>query len=289
MNADTGLPWPGSRTRLLGLIGHPVAHSLSPRFQNAALRAAGLDACYLAFDVPPSALPASLMGARALGFAGLNVTVPHKEEALRLADEVDARARLVGAANTLVPTEAGWKAFNTDVDGFLRAVADDLSFQAGGRRALIVGAGGAARAAAVGLLETGIQEIWIANRNIERAESLAVALANRTDAVPIRPLRSGDPLPTGLGPGDLVVDATPAGLKDEQEWPWRLAELGAGFLVYDMAYRSASETPLVAAARTAGLRAASGRRMLLHQGAAAFTLWTGLRAPIEIMERALLE
>lgn len=279
-------PLPTAATRLFGLLGHPVAHSLSPAMQNAAFRAVGLDACYLAFDVPPGALPDALRGARILGAGGLNVTVPHKEAALRLAAEIDPDAALVGAANTLVPASGGWKAFNTDVAGFLRALTEDLGFRAEGRRAVLVGAGGAARAAAVGLLNSGIQEILVLNRNKERAEKLAADLSDAVGGNRITPGGLEDARACGLAPGDLVVSATPLGLHAEARWPWSLSRFAAGTLFYDMAYGRA-ETPLVEQARDEGFRAASGRRMLLYQGAAAFSLWTGHAAPIAVMEEAL--
>jgi shikimate dehydrogenase len=286
MNPGLSPPLPRATTRVFGLLGHPVSHSLSPLFQNAALRELGLDACYLAFDVLPEALTEALAGARVLGVAGLNVTVPHKEQALRLAAEADPLAELVGAANTLMPVAGGWKAFNTDVAGFLQALEADLQFRPAGRRALIVGAGGAARAAAVALLQDGIQEIFLANRNRERATRLAQELGVRCGGAPIRTVGIGDPLPTSLGSGDVVVDSTPVGLQDDGQWPWDLRKLGADYVVYDMAYRS-GETPLVRRARAAGFRASSGRRMLLYQGAVSFTLWTGLAAPLAVMESAL--
>lgn len=280
------VPLPTSSTRLFGLLGHPVSHSLSPAMHNAAFRALGLDACYLAFDVSPEALAEALAGARALGAGGFNVTVPHKEQALRLATEVDPEAAAVGAANTLLPARGGWKAFNTDVTGFLRALAEDLDFRAEGRRAVVLGAGGAARAAAVGLLRSGIQEILVLNRNEERAEKLASDLRGAAGGNRITPGGLGDGRAFGFGAGDLVVSATPLGLHEGAQWPLSLARFPAGTLLYDMAY-GPGETPLVEQARRAGFRAASGRRMLLHQGAAAFSLWTEQPAPIAAMEEAL--
>ncbi len=277
---------PTPRTRLFGLLGHPVGHSLSPAMHNAALRALGIDAVYLAFDVPPRHLPAALEGARALGSGGLNVTVPHKERALALAAERDPRAHLTGAANTLVPVSGGWRAHNTDVEGFSRALRDSLAFDPRGCRAWVLGAGGAARAAVVALAEDGAQEILVMNRNSNRAERLATELDGK---LPRAGIRAADlaAFPAGASPGDLLVGATPLGLRDDGGWPWDLGAVAPGLFVYDMAYRPSGETPLVEAARRAGHRAASGRSMLLHQGAAAFRLWTGRPAPLEAMAAAL--
>ncbi len=278
-------PGIGARTRAFGLVGRPVAHSLSPAMHNAAFRALGMDAVYLAFDVAPEELGAALEGARALGFGGLNVTVPHKEQALGLAALAAPSARLTGAANTLVPTEAGWEAHNTDVEGFAGALAEDLGLDPQGRRCWILGAGGAARAAVVALARAHPQEILVMNRNRKRADHLAAALGPAV-GVPLRAV-DVDRFAARVRPGDLVVSATPLGLDPDARWPWDLAEIPPGLFVFDMAYRAGGETPLVLQARAAGHRAVSGRSMLLRQGAAAFALWTGRPPPVEIMRQAL--
>ncbi len=274
-----------ARTVLYGLLGHPVSHSLSPAMHNAALAALGMDARYLAFEVLPEDLGAALAGARALGIRGLNVTVPHKEPAVDLAEQADPVAALIGAANTLVPVSTGWRAYNTDAEGFLQAVEADLAWTPQERRGLILGAGGAARAAAVSLAREGAQEIILANRNGERARRLARDLSGRLDAS-IRAVAL-ESAPEAVGEGDLLVSATPLGLHPGAAWPWDLSRVRRGVRVYDMAYRSGEETALVLAARSLGFRAASGRSMLLHQGALAFSLWTGEPAPIETMKSAL--
>ncbi len=276
-----------AHTRLFGVLGWPVSHSLSPALQNAALRAAGMDARYAAFGVAPEALPAALAGARALGFGGLNVTVPHKEQALALAAEADPSAASAGAANTLVPVPGGWRAHNTDGAGLLRALAADLAFDPAGRRCLILGAGGAARGAAVALLSAGAQEILVANRNKGRAEELVRDLRRRLAAEALVPV-SLEEAPERLGADGLVVSATPLGLSPEGRWPWDPGRLPSGVVAYDLAYRLGTETSLVRQAREQGLRAASGLSMLLHQGALVFTLWTGEPAPLAAMEAALL-
>lgn len=286
MSAPGGASDPTAATALFGLLGHPVGHSLSPAMHNAAFRSAGVDARYLAFDVAPGELSAALVGARALGVRGLNATVPHKQAILQLAREADPLAMQAGAANTLCPTARGWKAYNTDVEGLLRALEADLGFAPEGRRCAILGAGGAARAAAVGLAARGAQEIRVMNRNGKGAQILVRELA----PVLGRDLLCAVPLERaleGLEPGSLLVSATPLGLSDQGRWPWAPATLPAGLLVFDMAYRRSGETPLVEQARGAGLAAASGRSMLLHQGALAFELWTGIAPPLAEMGAAL--
>lgn len=279
---------PSARTRLFGLVGHPVSHSLSPAMQNAGFRAAGVDAVYAAFDVPGEGLSAALAGARALGFGGLNVTVPHKERALALAAEADPVAALAGAANTLVPVSAGWKAFNTDVEGLLSAIREDLGLDPAGRRCLVLGAGGAARAAAVALLRAGAQEILVANRNEERAEGLVRELRGRCGSERVA-LVALEAAPRRLGSEGLLVSATPLGLSASGRWPWDVALFAPGTAAFDLAYRAGGETPLVTQARARGLRAASGLSMLLHQGALSFALWTGKPAPLAAMRQGLLQ
>ncbi|HSH71119.1 MAG TPA: hypothetical protein VK997_14455, partial [Deferrisomatales bacterium] len=191
-----------------------------------------------------------------------------------------------GAANTLCPVAGGWKAFNTDVEGLLRALRQELRFAPEGRRCAILGAGGAARAAVVGLAGRGAQEIRVTNRNEGRAEALVRELAPLLGRDVLRAVPQKGAL-EGLEPGSLLVSATPLGLSAHGRWPWAPVELPAGLLVFDMAYRRGGETPLVEQARGAGLAAASGRAMLLHQGALAFELWTGIAPPLGVMETAL--
>lgn len=273
-------------TAVYGVVGHPVSHSLSPAMQGAAFRACGIDACYHAFDVTAEGLEAALAGALALGLRGLNVTVPHKRAALALASSADDGARFAGAANTLVPEARGWRAHNTDVEGLLLALRRDLAFEPRGRRCLVLGAGGAARAAVVALGGAGAQEIRVANRNGGRAEKLVAELGPRLAATALAavPLHR---TPEQLHACDLVVSATPLGLDPQGRWPWPVERMPRGVLVYDMAYRPGGETPLVRQARDAGLAAASGLSMLLCQGALAFQLWTGRDAPWDAMQEAL--
>lgn len=274
----------GAGTRLYGVLGRPVRHSLSPVMQTAAFAALGLDACYLAFEVAPEDFEAAATGAAKLGFGGLNVTVPHKERAFRVALERDASALLTGAANTLVPHAGGWKGYNTDAAGFTASLRKDLGFEPSGRRAAILGAGGAARAAVAGLAEAGAREILLAARDRAKAEALCAELGPRV-APRLTAVEIGD-LPRRLEPGDLLASATPLGLDPAARWPWPLETLDRDVRLYDMAY-APGETGLERQARAAGFAAASGRGMLVMQGAEAFRLWTGLAPPVDVMEKAL--
>ncbi|MDR5682445.1 MAG: shikimate dehydrogenase [Armatimonadota bacterium] len=276
-------------TEIVALLGDPVAHSLSPRMQAAAFAAAGLPWAYVALRVLPSDLRAALAGLRALGFAGANVTVPHKEATCELVDDLDECARRCGAVNTIVFGE-GRRLLgrNTDVAGVERALAE-AGVGLAGLRAAVVGAGGAARAACVALASGGAAEIAVLSRDVERAEFLCgqmSALSGKTqfEAFPLEPTS----LRVVLRGVDLLINATPVGMHpDVDRSPIPSTEmLRAGLAVFDMVYNPA-QTKLLWMAREAGGRTISGLEMLVWQGAASFELWTGKPAPLEAMRRAV--
>ncbi len=294
---------PDAATRCCAVYGHPVRHSASPAFQNAGLGALGLNWRYLAFEVRPEQLRAAIEGARAMRFIGLNLTVPHKLLALEMVDILDDSARLWGAVNTIrfeardasgqwqplrqfetdIPAEVRAQGFNTDADAITRSLSEDLGISAAGARVLLLGAGGAGRAAALKLAADGVGELFLVNRTPRKAEAVAAEIAQR---FPGARCHVGYP----ERPVDLVLNATSLGLNagdppplDERLFPFQRA--GAA---YDMVYRPA-ETPFLRAARQAGLRTANGVGMLLYQGAAALELWTGRTAPVDVMRQALLK
>ena len=269
------------RTALYGVMGHPVAHSLSPAMHNAAFAALSVDAAYLALDVRPEALPEAVRGAHALGFQGLNVTVPHKEKALALCARVEAVARLVGAVNTLKRFPDGWEGHNTDAPAFR-----DLLAEAGvgaGARALVLGAGGAARAAAWAVLELG-GTVRVAARRPEAGLAVCHGMARALHKAGA----AAEPAPWGDAAreaerADLVVNATSVGLLgkagDLPPLRWRAGQLAADFVYGDTAF--ARE------AVRAGAKLVSGERILLRQGVLAFRLWTGRAPPEDVMAAAL--
>jgi shikimate dehydrogenase len=268
----------------VGIFGDPVAHSLSPAMHNAAFAALGLDMTYVPFWVRPTDLAAAVRGARALGLAGFNVTVPHKERILPLLDTVSAEARILGAVNTVARRGHRLVGYNTDGGGFLDAlVAARVPVR--GRTALLIGAGGAARAVAHALLRAGCRALVIANRTHARARRLRHHLGARRGRVAVVPWAAlGDA--ALLQTVNLLVNGTSLGLGGEAIRPLALGATPPGCVVVDIVYGS-RVTPLVAAARRAGRRVIDGRGMLLHQGARAFTLWTGRRAPLGVMAAAL--
>jgi shikimate dehydrogenase len=273
------------RTRLLGVIGHPVGHTLSPKMHNASFAATGLDYIYVAMDVRPENLPAAVSGLRALGFRGFNVTMPHKEAILPLLDEVDEAARIAEAVNTVVAQEGRLRGTNTDGSGFVEACAESgIGFEEA--RVLLVGAGGAAAAFAVAVLGEGTRELRILNRSRWRAEKLQHRLWGIYPEAKISLYDATDPEDAARG-ADAIVNATYLGMKNEDPLPVPVDRLGANTAVCDAVYMPGGETRFVRLARERGLRALAGERMLLYQGVQAQRIWTGNEPDVSAMSDAL--
>jgi len=270
-------------TRVVGILGDPVAHSLSPAMHNAAFRALRLDYVYVAWRVQPPSLRAAVAGIRALAVAGVNVTVPHKERVIPFLDSVSATARRAGAVNTIVNRRGRLHGENTDVPGFLRAL-EDVKFRARGARVLVVGAGGAARAVLTALIAGKAAHVTIANRTVRRARQLARAATSRATTVIATGLDAlrDDAVLASVA---LVVNTSSVGLHGERYFPLAYAATPRRCLFFDLIPRR--HTHLLAAAKRAGRRTLDGRSMLLHQGTAAFTLWTGRPAPVAVMGAVL--
>ena len=270
-------------TSTVGIIGYPLGHSASPAFQQAAFDHLGIDASYLAWETPPDALAERMESLRDPGLLGANVTVPHKQAVVPFLDEVSQAAQDTGAVNTVVNQDGRLTGHNTDVTGFLRALQSDAGFQAQGKRALVLGAGGSSRAVVYGLLKQGAGRVTIANRTVERANRLIEALGSpeNADAVPLEPAE----LSNGW---DLIVNCTTLGMRHapgEKETPLPSNAIPANSLVYDLVYNP-EETPLLQAAAKTGVRTLGGLPMLIYQGAEAFRFWTGQEAPVEVMFQA---
>lgn len=279
------------RTRLAMVLGYPIGHSLSPAMHNAAFAATGLEAVYLPWAVPPAGLAEAVGALRRIeNLLGANVTVPHKEAILPLVDEVEAGALRFGAINTLVVRDGRLVGHNTDAEGFAVALREEGSFDPEGRSALILGAGGGARAVAFALADGGVARLAILNRGPRRAEDLAQQVRASRPGLEVKAwaLHDSSGPARFLGRCDLVVNCTPVGLRAEDPPLVPGFPLAGGCLVCDLIYNP-PETPLLRRAREAGCRCLNGLGMLLYQGAAAFELWTGLRAPVAAMRRALGE
>lgn len=276
-------------TKVYAILGDPVAHSLSPKMHNAALSALGIDGIYVPFQVAPEQLPAAIAGVRALQIAGLSVTVPHKERIIPLLDEIDPAAERIGAVNTVVNRQGRLIGYNTDAPGFLRALRGTLDFSPRHKEVVLIGAGGAARAALVALAKEGAATIVVANRTLERAIDLIESYrAEFPDCHLVATGLFADNLGDFLSRTDLLVNTSAIGLQGEAFAPSIIATLQPSTRIFDMVYtRKTTSTPLVIQGEKTGHRAADGRSMLIAQGEEAFLLWTGTAPPAGVMRAAL--
>lgn len=277
---------------MYGVIGCPVGHSLSPAMQLAGFEELGLKAQYIKLELAPHELSEGIEKMRSIPFAGWNATLPHKVELYKLVEERDESARLLGAVNTVRNENGKLIGFNTDGYGFLEALREAFGCRVEGLRLLILGAGGAARALAIQSLVAGAEQVWIANRTVERARNLAdeiVLSLGASHGKKIDVFGLDKPaLLEKLQATDLVVNCSSGGLNEGEQALILADEMHNGLMVYDTIYRPA-ETALLKEAAKAGLRRANGLGMLLHQGAKALEIWTGKGAPVEVMRRALEE
>lgn len=295
-------------TRVLGVFGHPIAHSLSPVMHNAAIRALNIDYMYVPFHVMPENLEKAVDGIRAMEIAGVNVTIPHKEHVIGYLDEVSRYSMQIQSVNTIVNVGGHLKGDTTDGPGFLRSAEAEWG-KLNGCKTLILGAGGSAKAVAFALAEIGC-EIVIANRTHERAVELAGHLGQVFEAGKFRAIDcsaaqlrgeakwqnaaispgvtelDGQALSEGLSGVDLVVNTTSVGMHPNVDAiPMPSDLLRADLLVYDLVYNPA-RTQLVIEAERRGAKALTGLKMLVYQGAISFEMWTGIEAPVDVMEEA---
>lgn len=281
--ADNGCRVDGE-TRLVGLIGYDIAYTLSPTIHNAAFRARGMNWIYLPLRVPPGEAEAAVRGLRAMGFRGANVTVPHKLEAARHADELMGDAALLGAVNTLLVEGERVFGYNTDVEGF-QAFMDDEGIRVKGRCAVIIGAGGAARAVALALARAGASPIIIVNRTEERAHDMAGMLKREFPSTEIWVESTDDASSEPGFSAAMVVNCTPADMGKGRLFALPLAGLEEGGWAVDLKYGARSSAFLREASRR-GARTADGGGMLVRQAAASFRIWTGEEAPVAEMRAA---
>lgn len=274
-------------TKVMGVFGHPISHSLSPVMHNAAIRALNIDYIYVPFHVLPENLPRAVEGIRAMEIAGVNVTIPHKEHVIEHLDEVSEYSTRLGSVNTITNVEGRLRGDTTDGPGFVRS-AEAAWGKLDGCRTLVIGAGGSAKAVTFALAEIGC-EIVIANRTRERAVELVEGLGKVFAAGTFRVVElDGQALGEEIPKIDLVVNTTSVGMyPDVDGIPMPPDLLRRNLLVYDLVYNPA-RTRLVAEAEKRGASAVNGLMMLVYQGALSFEMWTGLEAPISVMKDAIL-
>ena len=285
-----------SGLKLYGILGYPLGHTLSPAMQEAAFGKTGPNAHYLALELPPASFRKAMRRLSSWIIDGANVTVPYKEAVMPYLEELSPEARAIGAVNTLFRKKKKWIGTNTDAAGFLTALKTDRKFDPRGKKVLVLGAGGSARAVIYGLLKEKAARIGIANRHESRAKKIQKDFGRlfpktRVDLLPLAP----EALKDALAGADLVVNATSVGLRagDPSLIPARIfPEAGKKgmkrILFFDLIYRPA-ETALLRLARRRGHRTANGASMLLYQGAKSFEIWTGEKAPVAVMRNALFQ
>ncbi|MCK8817472.1 shikimate dehydrogenase [Natroniella sulfidigena] len=279
-----------SSTKLVGLLGDPVEHSKSPLMHNAVLEKLGLNYRYLAFQVKSEEVKEALEGIRALGIKGVNVTIPHKEAVINNLDDLSKEAELIGAVNTIENKEGRLIGHNTDGQGFVRALAEEVGFSAQGKKILIIGAGGAAKAVAFQLGLEGADELYVANRTFETAANLASNLEEKLNLSKVEALRLEEEyLKNNLPKLDLIVDTTPIGMYPQIDVEPVIGDelIEKASLVTDLVYNPV-ETVLLKRAKKLGVKTVSGLGMLIYQGAIAFEIWTGQEADVETMKDAIL-
>jgi len=275
-----------AHTQIVGLFGWPLGHSLSPALQNAAFTAAGIDAVYLPFPVQPERLEQAVNAIRALNFTGVNVTIPHKMAVIPFLDELDISAQLVGAVNTIVHKDGRCRGYNTDAEGFIRSLLTK-GISIDDRIAVVVGAGGAARAIVAGLIAHGCKEIVIGARNELQAVHLAKTFSGTT--ISGTDWRA-DHFTKALQGCNLLINCTPLGMNaySDHSLPVDWSQVNTGAVVCDLVYNPPM-TDFLYAAQKHGHTTISGAGMLLEQGMLAFSLWTGQSAPRAVMEKILYE
>jgi shikimate dehydrogenase len=275
------------KTRVCGVIGDPIEHSLSPAIQNAAFTHLKLDFVFLAFRVKPAELEDAVRGMRGLGIHGLNVTMPHKKAVTAFLDEMDPTAKFLCAVNTILNDNGRLRGFNTDGVGALNALQED-GIALSGKKVLLLGAGGAAKAIAFQLAKE-VDELVLLNRTPEKATELAESLNQALGKEVMGAKLSPKTLQNNLQNSDILVNATSVGMHpNASQSPVSAEWLKPDLTVMDIVYNPV-ETKLAKDAKAAGARVVSGVEMLVHQGAASFEIWTGRPAPVPVMRNAVLQ
>jgi shikimate dehydrogenase len=272
-------------TQIFGIMGCPIDHSLSPVMHNAAFEALGMQAVYVPFPVKPEDLGKATLSLRALNVTGVNVTLPHKGGVIEFLDELDPKAKQIGAVNTIVQKNRKLYGYNTDGPGFMLSLRKDGHFEPAGKKVVVLGAGGAASAVAMSLAEAGVRRLVIANRNKTRAEVLAKRVQRHFDreTLPVA-LDETRALYWLIRESDMIVNATSVGLSGTERLNLNPNSLHPKLFVFDLVCR---ETPFIKMAKRRGLKTLDGLGMLVSQGARSFEIFTGKRAPFRVMKNAV--
>ncbi|MTK64861.1 MAG: shikimate dehydrogenase [Methanobacterium sp.] len=274
------------KTNVFGIIGDPVEHTLSPGMHNAAFKELGLDNIYVPFQVKAEHLEDAIIGAQSLGIKGFNVTIPHKTEVINYLDYLDIAAGLIGAVNTIEFGKNGAVGHNTDGIGAVMAIEEITPVK--NKKVIILGAGGASRAIAFQLLLSGVDNLVIANRTVEKAEELKTDLVEKLDHE-VRVSGLDENLTNELSDADILINTTPVGMyPNVDQKPVVTAEIMHPDLVVNDIVYNPLKTGLLKEADKAGAKSISGIKMLMYQGVEAFKIWTGIEPPVEIFQDALM-
>jgi shikimate dehydrogenase len=272
------------KTFLVGIIGDPVEHSLSPLMHNAAFKHLEMDYVYVPFHVKRGKLGGAIGGARSMGIKGLNVTIPHKTDVISYLDELDQAARLIGAVNTIKFTENTAKGYNTDGVGAVKALEEITAVK--DKKVVIMGAGGAARAISFQLILNGIGGLYIANRTLKKAAQLAADIGSKLEFSPkVISLKEME-----LSSTDILINTTPVGMYPHQNQPplVRSDQMHPELVVNDVIYNPL-KTALLEEAEKAGAQTVNGTKMLIYQGLESFRIWTGVTPPVEVFAKGLMK
>jgi shikimate dehydrogenase len=274
-------------TKLTGIIGYPLIYTLSPKIQNAAFINAGLNWCYVPLRIENKNLPDAVRGLKALGFKGVNVTMPYKEVVLEYMDEITSYAKMVNAVNTIFLVEEKLVGYNTDGAGFLASIQKNTDFDLKDKAALIIGAGGAAKSVVISLASAGVRKIIILNRTFEKAQIIEKLLKENFKDVETKIFDSTSNLEKVISETDIIVNTTPIGMSLKvNESPVPVEYISSRHFVYDLIYRP-KETFLLNQAKKRGAKTLNGISMLIYQGAESFKIWTGIYPQIDSMLKAI--
>ena len=274
------------KTKIVGIFGYPIEHTLSPLMHNAAFNKLNLDYIYLPFSVEPSELKKAVESLRSLNITGVNITIPHKEKVMKYLDEIDKDACLIGAVNTINNVNGLLKGYNTDGEGFISSLLNEARLKLAGKRVLLIGAGGVGKAIAIKLAEKSVERIVITDKIIEKARKLVRHVVNNISdcyaySVDFNETKVADE----ISEADILVNATPLGMHKTDPYVVNPKLLRKDLFVYDVIYNR--NTELLNTAKKVGAKNLSGLGMLLYQGAISFEIWTGKKAPIYTMRRVI--
>lgn len=277
------------KTKILGIFGYPISHSISPAMHNAAIKALGLDMIYISFEVKPSELKQAVMMIEGAGMVGVNITIPHKEAVIKFLDDISEEAKLIGAVNTIVNKKGRLIGHNTDGYGYISSLKQEWKFNPKGKNIIILGAGGAARGILAALAKKGAKSITVANRTLSRAVALVKAFKKKFPSVKFAAIGlDKNILKVCFQDANLLINTTSVGMKQRKALQIPLETLPKTAVVSDIVYNPL-QTLLLKKAKALKLATHGGLGMLVHQGARSFKLWTGIDAPIDIMRKAALK